>query len=103
MQPPQPFATPLPTLLLLLLPLAASHALLHMVYIGTWRSGHTQAVLRMSGAASAAERAAMAGPGARAWFWLGTGADIAAHLLLAAALLGRLLAAGGCCCCGSGW
>jgi hypothetical protein len=67
-----------------------------MAYIGTWRSGHTQAVLRMSGAGSAKERAAMAGPGARAWFWLGTGYDILAHLLLAGMLLSKV-AAGACC------
>lgn len=69
---------------------AGAHGLLHLYYIATWATKHTREVIDMSAAASMRQRVRQHGWARTAWFFAGTGYDIATHLLLSAGLLGSM-------------
>ncbi|GLC36477.1 hypothetical protein PLESTB_000152400 [Pleodorina starrii] len=66
---------------------ALGHAVLHVYYIATWTKPHTRQVVAMSALRSVAERQRRFRPLEVAWYNLGTGFDVATHLMLAAALV----------------
>jgi hypothetical protein len=82
--------TPLMHVLLVLM---QGHTVLHLWYMATWHSRHTVTVLGMSSCATLGERLRRFPVLAVAWFWLGTGYDVATHAallwLLGAALVAR--------------
>ncbi len=69
---------------------AGAHGLLHLYYIATWATKHTREVIDMSAAASMRQRVRQHGWARTAWFFAGTGYDIATHVLLSAGLLGSM-------------
>lgn len=72
-----------------LLALCAGHAALHLFYILTWHSRHTDRVIRLSSVDTRRRLGGAYSAGEVAWYWIGTAFDMLTH----AAVLRQLLAA----------